>query len=398
LTRIFYERSVVKLRVETAVALMKALSVVAIIALFAIGMPIVAAAPSATFQRLGLLPDSNSAWANGVSSSGTVVVGYGNVGNTSNVQGFSWTGGNMTRLSFEQLNSKAYSTNSDGTVTVGYGWNPSSGIPVVWHSGITTPLPQPGNPNDGNKPCGAVAYGVNAKATGYLNSVIAGQSATPGCGPGIAVAWINGEWTNLFPNPISPCGTNSSGIAYGVSADGSAIVGTVIYCYIVNTTVEVSQAAFVYSTKTGSFRLIESGNGNSSTANAVSGDGLVVVGTTTTAPGSIYNYAVLWQNGGIRVLGPAAVFASALAVNANGSVVVGQSGNGGPAFRWTADSGMQNLQSVLIAHGAGGGLRNWPSLVQATGVSADGTVIVGWGQSPDETAEAWIATLPVSAQ
>jgi len=56
-------------------------------------------------------------------------------------------------------------------------------------------------------------------------------------------------------------------------------------------------------------------------------------------------------------------------VSADGSVVVGQSGNiyrNGHAFRWTRETGLQDLGTL-------GGL-----VSRATGVSADGSVIVGW--------------------
>ncbi|HKM88556.1 MAG TPA: VCBS repeat-containing protein, partial [Xanthobacteraceae bacterium] len=84
-------------------------------------------------------------------------------------------------------------------------------------------------------------------------------------------------------------------------------------------------------------------------------------------------------------------------VSADGSVVVGQMGNGGPAFRWTAATGFQNLQTLLTENGASASLNGWASLVQATGISADGTTIVGWGNGPNSTAQAWIAHLPVTA-
>ncbi len=111
-----------------AAALTRSLQIALFIAVFAIGTPIIAASPAATpkatFEALGFLPDSTNSgsWATGVSSDGTVVVGYGNVGSTSNTEGFSWKSGKMKTLGFQKgdTNSKAYSTNSNGTVIVGY--------------------------------------------------------------------------------------------------------------------------------------------------------------------------------------------------------------------------------------------------------------------------------------
>jgi probable HAF family extracellular repeat protein len=64
----------------------------------------------------------------------------------------------------------------------------------------------------------------------------------------------------------------------------------------------------------------------------------------------------------------------ALGVSADGSVVVGWAASNlvdqYPAFRWTAAGGMQNLGML-------GGNRSW-----ADGVSADGSVVVGAAETP----------------
>jgi uncharacterized protein YidB (DUF937 family) len=51
------------------------------------------------------------------------------------------------------------------------------------------------------------------------------------------------------------------------------------------------------------------------------------------------------------------------------------------AFRWTATTGMQDLRSLLQAAGVHTA-DNWVSVDTASGVSADGTVIVGFGLNP----------------
>src|SRR5215813_9710210 len=70
---------------------------------------------------------------------------------------------------------------------------------------------------------------------------------------------------------------------------------------------------------------------------------------------------------------PGGTSSSAAAVNADGTVVVGQSGStsGDRAFRWTAAGGMVNM-GVL----PGGHYSSW-----AGGVSADGSVIIGASDS-----------------
>ena len=77
-------------------------------------------------------------------------------------------------------------------------------------------------------------------------------------------------------------------------------------------------------------------------------------------------------------------------MSADGSVVVGYGGSGnGQAFIWTAATGMQTLSAVLAA--ANVDLTGW-GLNQATGISADGTVVVGNGTFGNQNCD--IAVLP----
>ena len=57
---------------------------------------------------------------------------------------------------------------------------------------------------------------------------------------------------------------------------------------------------------------------------------------------------------------------------------------------------MQTLQALLAVNGAGADLNGWSSLIAATGVSADGTEITGFGTGPGGTT-AFVAHLPVAA-
>ena len=113
-----------------------------------------------------------------------------------------------------------------------------------------------------------------------------------------------------------------------------------------------------------------------SSALAVSADGLVVVGASESAAGT---EGFRWtQESGIVGLGdlPGGGFSSeALGTSVDGSVVVGRSESalGMEAFRWEAGF-MTGLGSS-----PSGGLAT-----TASGVSADGTVIVGWTESASE--------------
>jgi probable HAF family extracellular repeat protein len=81
-------------------------------------------------------------------------------------------------------------------------------------------------------------------------------------------------------------------------------------------------------------------------------------------------------------------------VSADGSVVVGYgtSGSGHRAFLWTADLGMVDLRQFLNSGGAAG-LTGW-MLNEARAISSDGRTVVGWGTNPQGQTEAWIATVP----
>jgi probable HAF family extracellular repeat protein len=115
--------------------------------------------------------------------------------------------------------------------------------------------------------------------------------------------------------------------------------------------------------------------------NAVSADGSVVVGVTSgagAASASVGAEAFRWTPAtGMVSLGALAgdTYSTALAVSADGSVVVGQSwlGTGGPvpvrseAFRWTPSTGMMGLGELPGGDVAGA----------AVSVSGDGSVVVG---------------------
>jgi len=217
--------------------------------------------------------------------------------------------------------------------------------------------------------------------------------------------------------------------ASGVNADGSVVVGT-------SNAADTSGQAFRWTASSGMVGLgyLSGNNGNAwSTGRGVNADGSVVVGgsigqafrwTPTSGmtglgflPGSNVEIGseafavsadgsvVVGQSGGEAFRWTAATgmidlgFSSAyvcfqpFGVNADGSVIVG--GSGGPAsraIRWTAGNGIESIQDLLTASGVN--LAGW-QLTGASGVSADGTVIVGCGRNPAGNPEGWIAHLPV---
>jgi len=138
-----------------------------------------------------------------------------------------------------------------------------------------------------------------------------------------------------------------------------------------------------------------------SNANGVSADGSVVVGYSAAMVGmaSEEREAFRWtEGGGMHGLGDLPggglyTYSGARAVSADGSIVVGygDSDVGWEAVVWDATHGMRTVQEVLDLWGVDIG--SW-QLEKATGVSADGTVVVGYGTNPEGNEEAWRAVIP----
>jgi len=174
--------------------------------------------------------------------------------------------------------------------------------------------------------------------------------------------------------------------AHGVSANGRVVVGQS----------RISpQEAFRWTAATGMVGLGFCCGGDRSDAFGVNADGKVVVGTSSRR---FQNQAFRWTAAsGMVGLGflPGGNFSRARGVNADGTVVVGQAGDasGQPqAFRWTAETRVQSVLTLLQAAGVVT-MAGW-QLRSANGVSADGTVITGEGVDPLGNAQAWIARLP----
>ena len=107
----------------------------------------------------------------------------------------------------------------------------------------------------------------------------------------------------------------------------------------------------------------------------------------------------MWKNGTATDLGlPAGADGGrANGVSGDGSVVVRFNNFPGgtrsqQGYIWTQQTGMLDLQSYLVAHGATG-LTGW-TLWDPTGISADGRTIVGEGIDPQNHNQAWVATIP----
>jgi autotransporter-associated beta strand protein len=340
----------------------------------------------------GFLPGDNVARVNGVSSNGLVVVGAsfdfvpGQPGGAE--QAVSWTAANGAMSlgtypgPYPNPSSEALAVNADGSVIVGsddnanaFRWTASTGKVSL---GVL-----PGT-------SGSSAYAVSADG-----KAVAGQDFNAATN-----LWQSFLWTSsggMIGLGYLPGDTQSQ--ARGISGDGSVVVGR---SYNVNNQI-TSDQAYRWTASTGMTGLGYLPGMSFSEAAAISSDGSVVVGDSFSLTNGLNpDQAFRWTaTTGMVGLGyfPGGLTSGAAATNADGSVIVGSGLEGsGPrinqnlAFRWNAATGMQIVQDILTADGI-----SVPDLLNyATGVSADGTVLVGDANAGGNN-EGWIATIPLNA-
>jgi uncharacterized membrane protein len=196
---------------------------------------------------------------------------------------------------------------------------------------------------------------------------------------GTMIVGFNGEVNNSdavpFRRSMASSFTNlgPSGMATGISNAASMIVGS---SYDSNGLAH----GFYYN---GSFHSLgDLGGVHTSTAIAVSGDGLTVVGRVSTA--SINALPYRWTAaGGFHGLGflPNFSYAEATAASQDGSVIAGYDGDAAHGmtvpFRWTAANGLQRLPDVKNTTQDSGA---------AFGITSDGSTIVGYSTELGNTA------------
>jgi len=321
---------------------------------------------AATVPRLGagtmtdVGPLAGGTWsaAGGISANGLVIIGSGDDANGKE-QAFRWTqAGGMTNLGPLVVNgwSTALAVSADGSVVVGradqFGYGPGTDY-SHFHAFRWT---QAGGMTDLGALGGTFASGNTSAAWGVSadGAVIVGESA-------ISTETHAFRWTQAggFADIGTLGGTLSS--ATGTSGDGNVVVGT-------SSTGGGVNHAFRWSQAGGMTDLGTIPGANDSHAKAVSSDGLVVIGDSSFLNGDMF--AFRWtQVGGMTSLGAiAGTYSTATGISADGNVVVGASsvaaGNT-HAFRWTQADGMTDLGTL-------GGANSY-----ASGVSADGKVVVG---------------------
>jgi len=177
----------------------------------------------------------------------------------------------------------------------------------------------------------------------------------------------------------------------GISADGSVVVGGD----------PTTNQPFRWTEGGGMVGLGSlDGGGFQSGASKVSADGSTVVGYSRTSKQG-ESEAFRWTAaegmvglGDLPDRGGTIYQSHALGVSADGSTVVGLGNSKGrnEAFVWDETNGMRDLKDVLVRGGLGSELTGW-WLERANDVSADGRTLVGWGVNPSGQFEAWRAKI-----
>ncbi len=237
---------------------------------------------------------------------------------------------------------------------------------------------------------------VWSDAGGYQNRIGWGLSAVSADGSAYGGYDGNGGVIFTSTGAISTGGNNVAGL----TADGATALVTEQWGAVGGYTFHDTYTW----TKSGGLTSIGHRAGMGKTlGTAISADGSTIVGRDSSENYLRNGEAFLWtaddgfiglgRLGDVGTSGASALTTSGLF----GTMVVGSSAAGielgqadGRAFLWTSDLGMVDLKSFLTSRGAD--LTGW-TLTGATGISADGTTIVGNGVDAYGRDQAWIARL-----
>ena len=313
-------------------------------------------------------------------------------GSTATFQGLGY-------LPSRTTNSYASAVSADGKVVVGSSWSHTGSQPFRWTAseGMTMLGESGGWANavscDGSVIVGTTgsqvfrwttskgiaelgglpgsffseAYGVSADG-----SIIVGYSESSERYE--AFIWTADSGMSEFEELSEPIQQSR---AYDVSLDGSTVVGW--------RSTDDGMRAFRWTASGGMTGLADGGEPMIE-AYGTSADGSVVVGRSE-------GEAVRWTaSDGTR---PIQVYGSPFSISADGSVVVGEglfSAGCYEAFVWTESLGARRLNDILASVMPDG----W-FLYRATDLAVNGDIVtvVGHGSNPSGKDEAWIATFPV---
>jgi probable HAF family extracellular repeat protein len=327
-----------------------------------------------TIANLGVFTGGSFSSANALSADGSTVTGNSN--GTIGTRAFRWTaGGGMQNLGILASNgpySAGDALSSDGSVVAGIsaGSN-NNNLAFRWTAAA------------GMQSLGVLGTGSASAANAISadGSVVAGFSYTAGFTNGRAFRWTaGGGMQNLG---ILPGGSGTD--AFAISADGSVVAG-----------VDNANGAFRWTSAGGMQDLGDIPGGNYSEAIGLSPDGSVATGDgDISALGDAF-HAFRWTSAsGMQDLGVLAggVNSQGRGISADNSIIVGTSEStiGVRAFLWTRTFGMVDLNTYLSSLGFD--LTGW-TLTQASGISADGSAIAGYGDFNGATRAFLISNFP----
>jgi probable HAF family extracellular repeat protein len=345
-------------------------------------------ARAASFTRLGYLPNNGSSFASDISADGSTVVGSGDN------QGFIWTQSTgMRALDFLSGANYGETTgvSADGTTVVGFnGYDTAPGEPTRFQGFRWTEAT--GTLGLGTIPGSdsSAAQGTSADGSIVVGELFGGNRE--------GFRWTAAGMTGLgYLSDANLSGANFSRAAT-LSDNGQFIAGT---SGINDTAGNIYAFEATRWNSTGdseSLGLLPDHIG--SEAFGISADGSTVVGYSQDSNGLLEAFRWSQTTGVMDGLGrlTGSTFGSlAWDVSADGSTVVGYADDAdrGYAFIWTPDNGLQTMQQILTD--AGIDLTGW-QLKSATGISNNGRKIVGYGTNPDGNTEAWLADLDGSPE
>lgn len=326
------------------------------------------------FIPLGDLPGgATNSVAYGVSADGLVVVGASS--SASGTTPFVWTsGGGLTALPTLAggTNATAYAVSANGSIIVGGSESAAGPQACLWSNGLASGL---GDLSGG-------AFQSEARDVSDDGTVIVGY-ATSASGRE-AFRWTGGTLTGLG----DLAGGSYQSEAHAVTPDGTRVTG---YGSAAN------QHIFTWNALDG-MQDYYAGAG----AYGISANGGQLVGyinATFIIPNIItlnYRRAARWNGGTATVLGPESSGQSVDSVfngmTPDAALAVGSFKNSsGPYYAVSHDAfnGLRTIKEVLTT--AGLDMTGW-ELTAATAISADGSVIVGYGTNPAGQTEAWMVT------
>lgn len=324
-----------------------------------------------SFVGLGTLGGIYS-YAFGISADGKVIFGTSDNGNYSEAFRWSAAGGmqGLGGLGTTGFGGNAWGASADGAVIVGDNLNVDGNLEAtIWtHAG-------------GLQGLGFLGTGARSQssAVSWDGEVVVGESNN-----GTAVEAFRWTSTTGMQGLGFLVGGDSS-FAYGISGDGTVIVGKAGN--------GANSEAFRWTDVGGMQGLGFLPGNDESYAYGASFDGSVVVGGGR-AGGAGWE-AFRWTNsGGMVSLGllPGGSESFAYVTSADGSVSVGFATNNTgnyEAVRWSTANGIQTITQWL----SDAGVAQTPGwqLLEATGISADGTVVSGGALNPSGNLEAWVA-------